>query len=257
VARTIDGSGWDVWWVGPNFFGHDELVPYWRIPTGNELKALAHLCLAHRCRGIIGWPLHSHARPQLPERGPAFDINFLQDAVGWDGTLGAPARHQTHNALAEIGQAMSRAATHLTKMTPMQFQISRCEPSAIEATAHWTTDQQMLLYVVNLDHLRARPAQVWLYCGNKEKLAEKSLRLQAEFRVAREVFADADVELQGETTPKGIHYVRITLDAVPPGEGRLILLHGSQPDGAFSPRAFNRKMVQRLEQMAEMGLEDG
>jgi len=43
------------------------------------------------------------------------------------------------------------------------------------------------------------------------------------------------------------------LDDIPPCEGRLILLHGSQPDGSFSPHAFNRKMVQRLEQVTELG----
>ena len=253
VTRAIDGSGWDVWWVGPNFFGHDDLVPYWRIPTGTELKALAHLCLAHRCTGIIGWPLHSHARPQLPDGGPAFDINYLQDTVGLDGTLGAPARHQAHKELAEIGRAMSLAAPYLTKIVPMQFQVSRTVPDVIEASAHWTTDQHILLYVVNLDHRQAHPAQVWMYCGNQEKQAEKSLRLQTEFRVAREIYADVPVQLARETTSEGIHYVRVELDDIPPGEGRLILLHGSQPDGSFSPHAFNRKMVQRLEQATELG----
>ena len=194
------------WWLVPQFFGQDRPSPYWRVPNGAELKGVVHLALAHRCSGILGFTIHSQL-PGFP-------------CVAFDPATMAPSEFAQLEALADLGEAIRTAKPILHKFTPVRLSVFHITPHELDAAARWLTDRRFCIYVANRDTERSHPADLHMYLGpSRDAYAEKLYR---EIGRIEEVFGGKNVPFEKHVEPDGTQLLRIQLDPIPPGEGRLL-----------------------------------
>ena len=140
--RLIDTHARGPWWFVPPAFGQNATdlrpEPYWRNPTGGEMKALVHLALAYGAKGIIAWPFQTHMGGEAN----------LSPALVTQDTLAA--QDDKFAAYSELARWVTKAKRHLLDMKfgGIEATADRVE---IEVVPRVTSDDRKLLYLVNRD----------------------------------------------------------------------------------------------------------
>ncbi len=200
------------WWLVPQFFGHERDVPYWRIPTGVELKALMHLAVAHRCTGLLGWSLHDHA-------GKIFTV-FM------DGATMAPTKHSQLDALKEFGARLMTAKPFLQKFSTRRLPVLYRSTHEVEAVGRWTINAKPVVYLVNLNTRESRDIELQIDLG-RAKAGRANL---AAVKSVKEVFTGQSLEYRTEETKSPIYgTIYFSLKGIRPGEARLVIVDGEFP----------------------------
>ena len=207
------------WWLGAQFFGHDNEMPYWRIPDAAELRGLFHLAFAHGCRGILGWCLHSHKDGRI-------------QSVVFEGKTMAPARHAQQDALAEFGRKLMQAKSLLLQTLPEQVSVNQVTPSVVEAQAHWLEDGRILVYVVNRDTDRSHDAELWI----ARRDSNKDYELHGAVSAVSEVWRSEPAAFELVDGWRDVPYYKLSVSNMRPGGGRLLVVEGQGKDGAFEGR---------------------
>ena len=145
IFRLLEvAAGDDGWYYVMQTFGdrvsEQMPEPYWRNPTGAEVRGMAHLALAHGARGIICYTYQTER-----ESWPALvDQRRLQPT------------DDKYAALAEVARKVHPAREALLS-SHWESQEVRTEPLTIEAVGRRTAgagapgDGRLLVYLVNRD----------------------------------------------------------------------------------------------------------
>ena len=262
ICRQIDGFAPGAWWLAPQFFGHNNPRPYWRIPTAAEIKSLLHLAMANRCTGFLGWVLHSHKaerkttlrRRPVPYNPTSYQPHYRIESIGFDGVSTAPARFNALEGLSDVGAFIAQVKTVLLQMTKRRFNLSRIDPVQVEATAHWLADGRLAVYLVNLDPDRPHDGRVWLHAGNthwKDTEFQEAAQSAVDVRTGEEMSLQSDAEATFDRG-RGNLYLRLAVPQIEPGGGRLIVISGDRENGAF-PESVRPGKLERIEQAIELG----
>jgi len=206
------------WWLAPQFFGQQKEIPYWRIPNGPELRGLMHLALAHRCEGLLGWCLHDHGKDPRS--------NKIIFSVFLDGKTMAPTEHSQLAILEEFGAKLMKAKHILKRFAQKRLGVYYRSTPEVEAAARWTRDGKICLYAVNMNTTESRDCEMQLAVG---KGPDAGKNMEA-IRSATEIFSGRPVALQKETSKnRAWSFVRLKLNDIAPGDGRLIVIDGDFP----------------------------
>lgn len=222
IFSALEISSPEPWWLGPQFFGHDNTHPYWRVPTGAELNGVMHMALAHNCRGLLGWALHTHAAGRI-------------QSVGWDGVTLAPATHEQLDALEKMGRHIAAVKDVLLARALPYLRVYYLQPYEIHAAGHWLTDGRMLLYLVNRDVEKPHAAQLKLFLGGGPTKRDKEmLPLMDEVVSVDDLVTGKPMQFEKLAPgPEEPNYLVISTDAIPPGGARMLVINGFGPGGRF------------------------
>lgn len=136
------------WWYVAQTFGTDPTEerpdPYWRTPTGAEIRAMTHMALANGASGVLGWCLQSHA--------------------GYTALVGQRTLAAENECLAAFGRVADSALRNrdvLTSLTPKRFEV-RCEPWELLPIGKQGGDSRPVVYVINRDTKHGVEGRIWI-----------------------------------------------------------------------------------------------
>lgn len=194
-ARQMEATAGTPWWCILQTFGQGiekSQSSYWRLPTSNELNAMAHIALANGARGFIGYALQDHNQGRL--QGLVDD--HLEARKARDGST--PLYKYR-----ELGALVQFHAALLSRHRRANFRV-KASSSAIIAVPR-IDPQTGIEYV-------------YLVNKNTEAAVSGTLRIESERRILRvkNIYADASAPSLMIVAPPGDYSWTLG-----PGEGQL------------------------------------
>jgi len=142
------------WWFIPQGFGAQPTdlrpLPYWRNPTGAELKGMVHLALAYGASGIMTYSLQTHMGT---EAKPTPSL-LTQETL-------AP-EDDKYAAYVEMARFVTRVKARLLGAKPGGREVV-AERWEVEAVPRQDAEGRPLVYLVNKDSRNTVETAVWAY----------------------------------------------------------------------------------------------